>query len=97
GQHYPNVDVVLDLSELRGYRYKTGLLYAAFAPGIGHELARGGRYDDIGSVFGRARPATGFSADLNQLVAMGTAPGQPRSGGICAPADRDTALLNAIR
>ena len=69
--HYPQVPLFLDLAELRGYRYKTGLLYAAFAPGLGRELARGGRYDNVGAAFGRPRPATGFSADLNLLAALG--------------------------
>lgn len=57
-----------DLAELRGYHYKTGTVFAAFTPGVGQEIARGGRYDDIGKVFGRARPAVGFSGDL-QLIA----------------------------
>lgn len=95
--HYPEVDVVLDLAELRGYRYKTGLLYAAFAPGVGRELARGGRYDDVGGVFGRARPATGFSADLNLLAALGSFEDDTGHAGIYAPADGDPALLAEIR
>ncbi len=57
-----------DLAELRGYHYKTGVVFAAFTPGVGQEIARGGRYDDIGKVFGRARPATGFSGDLKLLA-----------------------------
>ena len=57
-----------DLAELRGYHYKTGIVFAAFTPGVGQEIARGGRYDQIGRVFGRARPATGFSGDLKLLV-----------------------------
>jgi ATP phosphoribosyltransferase regulatory subunit len=60
----------LDLAELRGYRYKTGLVFAAFVPGHGRELARGGRYDGIGAAFGEARPATGFSADVNALLRL---------------------------
>src|SRR5699024_7737580 len=96
-QHYPAVDVVLDLSELRGYRYKTGLLYAAFAPGAGRELARGGRYDDVGAVFGEGRPATGFSADLNLLVELGGQADEQRGGGIYAPATDDPELLAQIR
>lgn len=96
-QHYPNIDVVLDLSELRGYRYKTGLLYAAFAPGAGRELARGGRYDDIGAMFGHARPATGFSADLNLLAELGAFADGRRAGGIYAPAIAEPELLAEIR
>ncbi len=61
----------IDLAELRGFRYKTGLVFAAFTPGFGRELARGGRYDGVGSAFGAPRPATGFSADLNELLRLG--------------------------
>lgn len=57
-----------DLAELRGYHYHTGIVFTAYLPGRGQAIARGGRYDDIGRVFGRARPATGFSADLKRLV-----------------------------
>lgn len=94
---YPQTEIVLDLAELRGYRYKSGLLYAAFAPGVGRELARGGRYDDVGAVFGRARPATGFSTDLNLLAEIGGFAVGHRQGGIYAPADADPALSEEIR
>lgn len=60
----------VDLSELRGYRYQTGLSFAAFGPHSARELARGGRYDGIGEIYGLSRPATGFSADLNELLAL---------------------------
>ncbi|GAB6139833.1 ATP phosphoribosyltransferase regulatory subunit [Methylosoma difficile] len=66
-RRYPNLPISCDLAELRGYHYHTGIVFAAFVPGIGREIARGGRYDNIGEVFGRARPATGFSADLKVL------------------------------
>jgi len=96
--YYPEVPLFVDLAELRGYRYKTGLLYAAFAPGLGRELARGGRYDDVGSAFGRPRPATGFSADLNVLTALGGFEDATRTGGIFAPgATNDPALQEVIR
>lgn len=61
----------IDLAELRGYRYQTGMVFAAYAPGHGRELARGGRYDGVGHEFGVPRPATGFSADLNELLRLG--------------------------
>jgi ATP phosphoribosyltransferase regulatory subunit len=67
----PDVSIHYDLAELRGYRYKTGAVFAAFVPGWGLEIARGGRYDDIGRVFGRARPAVGFSTDLKGLLRHG--------------------------
>ncbi|ROO37469.1 ATP phosphoribosyltransferase regulatory subunit [Salinisphaera orenii] len=95
--HYPQIPLFLDLAELRGYRYKTGLLYAAFAPGLGRELARGGRYDEVGASFGRARPATGFSADLNLLAALGRFEGEERRRGIHAPAGSDPELLARVR
>lgn len=96
--HYPDMPLFVDLAELRGYRYKTGLLFAAFAPGLGRELARGGRYDDVGSAFGRPRPATGFSADLNLLAALGDFTDDRPAGGIFAPSDNnDESLLAEIR
>lgn len=66
----PEVGLHIDLAELRGYRYQTGMVFAAFVPGHGRELARGGRYDGAGREFGLARPATGFSADLNELLRL---------------------------
>ncbi|WP_031432269.1 ATP phosphoribosyltransferase regulatory subunit [Methylomarinum vadi] len=67
---FPELPVHFDLSELRGYHYHTGIVFAAFIPGVGKEIARGGRYDNIGRFFGRARAATGFSADLKTLAAL---------------------------
>ena len=68
--HFPFLPISFDLAELRGYHYHTGIVFAAFVPSIGREIARGGRYDNIGAVFGRARPATGFSADLKLLSSL---------------------------
>ena len=65
-----DIEINFDLSELRGFHYHTGLLFAAYTLGEGQEIARGGRYDDIGQVFGRARPATGFSTDLKTLLSL---------------------------
>ncbi|MDH5354227.1 MAG: ATP phosphoribosyltransferase regulatory subunit [Gammaproteobacteria bacterium] len=67
---FPDTLIHCDLSELRGYDYHTGLVFSAFLPGQGKEIARGGRYDDVGEVFGNARPATGFSADLLNLYQL---------------------------
>ncbi|HUR41325.1 MAG TPA: ATP phosphoribosyltransferase regulatory subunit [Verrucomicrobiae bacterium] len=69
-RRFPKLPVHIDLAELRGYRYQTGMVFAAFAPGHGRELARGGRYDGVGREFGVPRPATGFSADLNELLRL---------------------------
>lgn len=66
-QRFGEIKVHFDLSELHGYHYKTGVVFAAFVPQLGQAIARGGRYDDIGEIFGRARAATGFSTDLKVL------------------------------
>ncbi len=63
------VEVCFDLAELRGYHYHSGLVFAAYAQGYSGPLALGGRYDEVGLKFGRARPATGFSLDLRGVVA----------------------------
>lgn len=96
-RHYPNVQLYIDLAELSGYRYKTGVVFAAFSPGFGRELARGGRYDNVGVAFGRARPATGFSADLNILTALGDVANGVEPPAVFAPADDDAELLAQIR
>lgn len=70
---FPALPISFDLAELRGYHYHTGVVFAAFVPEVGREIARGGRYDNIGAVFGRARPATGFSADLRVLSVLSKA------------------------
>jgi ATP phosphoribosyltransferase regulatory subunit len=66
-----------DLAELRGYSYHTGIVFAAYVDKHGEAIAKGGRYDDIGKVFGRARPATGFSTNLRTLVALTALPSEP--------------------
>ncbi len=56
-----------DLAELRGYHYHSGVVFDAYCDGVSGAVARGGRYDEVGKAFGRARPATGFSIDLRSL------------------------------
>ncbi len=93
----PELPLHFDLAELRGYHFHTGIVFAAFIPGQGQEIARGGRYDAIGEVFGRARPATGFSADLKQLFQLGhTAREVATVERILAPAVDDSSLQNKI-
>ncbi len=89
------VTVHFDLAELRGYHYHTGAVFAAFVPGQGQAIAQGGRYDDIGKVFGRARPATGFSTDLKNVLSLVTAK-MPEVRGIFAPSDTAPALARCI-
>jgi ATP phosphoribosyltransferase regulatory subunit len=94
-QRYPEVLIHCDLSELRGYEYHTGLVFAAFLPGQGREIARGGRYDDIGSVFGVARPATGFSTDLLNVYLLSDI-SESKPGSILAPNNNDDQLKQLI-
>lgn len=93
---YSQCAIFLDFAELHGYRYKTGLLFAAFAPGRGRELARGGRYDDVGQVLGHGRPATGFSADLNVLVERCSVGERTAPSAVFAPANDDDVLACEI-
>lgn len=69
-QRIGDVSLGFDLSELRGYQYHTGIVFAAYTPAHGRAVAKGGRYDEIGKVFGRARPASGFDADLKILAQL---------------------------
>jgi ATP phosphoribosyltransferase regulatory subunit len=91
----PAVELHFDLAELRGYHYHTGVMFAAYVPGQGQALAKGGRYDDIGRVFGRARPATGFSTDLKLLVGSGAAAGAVQDA-VFAPWSEDARLAAAV-
>ncbi len=94
---YPQVNVYFDLCELRGYNYHTGLVFAAYVSGHGQALANGGRYDDVGQVFGRARPATGFNTDLKALLPLLVdAPTATQGHAICAPVQADDKLWQAM-
>ena len=87
----PALDIYFDLAELRGYHYHTGIVFAAYVPGCGQALANGGRYNDVGAVFGRSRPATGFATDLKALMALLPATEQ-EAGAISMPDADDPAL-----
>jgi ATP phosphoribosyltransferase regulatory subunit len=84
----------IDLADLRGYYYHSGVVFAAYCNGLPSAIALGGRYDEVGKAFGRARPATGFSLDLRELARV--APGLARRGSILAPHGDDPALRAAI-
>lgn len=84
----------VDLAELRGYHYHSGMVFAVYHPGSHDAIALGGRYDDAGKTFGRARPATGFSMDLRQLYPL--LPQQAPDRAILAPYHADPALDAAI-
>ncbi|AYQ29739.1 MULTISPECIES: ATP phosphoribosyltransferase regulatory subunit [unclassified Polaromonas] len=87
-----DVKVSFDLADLRGYAYYSGTRFAIY--GQGAELARGGRYDEVGAVFGRNRPAAGFSLDLKELVSV--LPPRPLKAAIRAPWGEDAGLRAAI-
>jgi ATP phosphoribosyltransferase regulatory subunit len=93
------VSINVDLAELRGYHYHTGMIYTAFVPGEGEGIAFGGRYDDIGIAFGRARPATGFSTDVKSLLKQQSI-SKKTTSNIFAPLSSDMTLdekINALR
>ncbi len=97
-KRHPELPLYYDLAELRGYHYKTGIVYAAFTPNHGQEIARGGRYDNLGSEFGAARPATGFSTDLKTLTRLSTTlPEQAVLDAIFAPASDDETQIETIK
>src|SRR5574340_27659 len=86
--------VGIDLADLRGYHYHSGMVFAAYHAGSHDAIALGGRYDDVGKSFGRARAATGFSMDLRQLYRL--LPPQAARLGICAPHLDDAALRDRV-
>ncbi len=92
---HPGLDIGVDLASIQGFGYYTGVGFALYAPGHGEALMRGGRYDDIGAVFGRRRPAVGFSVDLKAVAALRTPPAAPRA--ILAPWGESAALREAVR
>ncbi len=97
-QRFPQVSLYFDLGELRGFNYHSGLVFAAYSPGVGRAVANGGRYDDIGAAFGRARPATGFNTDLKTLLSLLPEPPATEPGGvISAPASADAGLWAAVQ
>ena len=92
---YPDVDIYIDLTELRGFRYHTGLVFAVYLEGRGSAVAKGGRYDNIGAVFGRDRPATGFAVDLKALIDDAVTQ-QSEDLPVIAPPSNEPALREAI-
>ena len=97
-QSYPDLLINLDLAEMRGYAYHTGIVYAAYIPDSGSEIARGGRYDGIGENFGNSRPATGFSCNLRTLLELQVASENqsPAKTAILAPVNDDAELMALI-
>ncbi len=94
-QVHPEVALGFDLADLRGYAYYSGVRFAIYAAGSSDAVLRGGRYDEVGAVFGRRRPAVGFSLDLKALVQL--SPATPLRAAVRAPWGEDAGLRAAIR
>ncbi len=92
---FDGLQIGYDLSDMSGYAYYSGLRFAVYAPGSVDALARGGRYDEVGAVFGRNRPAVGFSFDLKSLALVARATPAPLA--IRAPWSEEPALRGAVR
>jgi ATP phosphoribosyltransferase regulatory subunit len=86
--------ISFDLADLRGYAYYSGMRFGIYVPGAADSLVRGGRYDEVGAVFGRNRPAVGFSLDVRELV--GVLPARPLRAAIRAPWSDAAGLRQAI-
>ena len=89
-----NLELSIDLADLRGYQYHSGVMFAAYVDQLPQPIARGGRYDHVGQAFGRPRPATGFSLDLLTLANL--SPIKVRQLAILAPWIEDAALNQVI-
>lgn len=92
---HTDVTLGFDLADLRGYTYYSGVRFAVYASGSSDAVLRGGRYDEVGAVFGRRRPAVGFSLDLKALVTLSAA--KPLRAAVRAPWGEDPGLRAAIR
>jgi len=94
GSQLSGAQVTFDLADLRGYAYYSGLRFAVYVPGASDALVRGGRYDAVGAVFGRNRPAAGFSLDVKQAATL--LPILPSPSAVLAPFDDSPQLKSAI-
>ena len=92
---HPACALGFDLSDMSGYAYYSGTRFAIYGGASSDALARGGRYDEVGAVFGRRRPAVGFSLDLKVLADQ--APSPPRASAVRAPWGEDLKLRAAVR
>jgi len=93
-QRWPGVEPSIDLADLRGYRYHNGITFAAYVEGLPYAIARGGRYDNVGRAFGRARPATGFSIELRALAGLHDE--DRPTPAISAPWSDDAGLIETV-
>lgn len=92
----PNLNLGIDLADIGGYEYHTGVTFSVYAEGWHDSLVNGGRYNDVGKAFGRARPATGFSLDLRKL-SLGKFVDENKYYAIKAPWNNDIKLMELIK
>ncbi|MGZ5235608.1 MAG: ATP phosphoribosyltransferase regulatory subunit [Caldimonas sp.] len=95
GRAHPGVRIGFDLADSSGYAYYSGARFAVYADGASDAIARGGRYDEVGAIFGRVRPAVGFGLDVKELAEL--APATPPRKAIRAPWSDDAALRGTVR
>ncbi|MBS0451942.1 MAG: ATP phosphoribosyltransferase regulatory subunit [Proteobacteria bacterium] len=93
-RYLEGANISFDLADMRGYAYYSGIRFGIYVPGAADALVRGGRYDEVGAVFGRNRPAVGFSLDVRELV--GVLPARPLRAAIRAPWRDAAGLRDAI-
>jgi ATP phosphoribosyltransferase regulatory subunit len=96
-RRYQDVECYIDLAELTGFHYHQGLVFAAYTDGYGQAIANGGRYDNIGEQFGRARPATGFSLELKALAMQSVAKNIQQQRRIFAPQQCEISVVQKLR
>ncbi len=94
---HAGLDIHLDIADLRGFQYHTGIVFGVIAGEAKSMIASGGRYDDISSAFGHSRPATGFSLDLRELLDLGISSHPKVRKRILAPAIADAQLIQVIQ
>jgi ATP phosphoribosyltransferase regulatory subunit len=92
---HPRARIGFDLADSSGYAYYSGARFAAYVRGASDAIARGGRYDEVGAIFGRNRPAVGFGLDVKDLAMLSPPPAA--RAPIAAPRDGDAALHSAVR
>lgn len=94
---HPECVLTVDLSDMRGYRYHNGVMFSIYCEGLPNAVVRGGRYDGVGEVFGRSRPATGFSLELRELLEIAPKAGvEPSVQQVAAPWADDKSLREVI-
>ena len=95
-EYLPDLSLSVDFLELRGINYHTGAVFSVYCDAYANAIAKGGRYDDVGRAFGRARQATGFSADLRQAINFSDYTSNNSNGIIYAPFDCDPSLRQIV-